>query len=79
MSTKKSEERCDIVRPMLLIVFHRILIGTAIIFGVGFAVWEFLAYRRTGAAENLLIGVGAAIVAVALGYYLKNLRRFVSY
>jgi hypothetical protein len=64
---------------MLLIVFHRILIGTAVVFGVGFAVWEFLAYRRTGAAENLLIGVGAAIVAVALGYYLKNLRRFVSY
>lgn len=64
---------------MLLIVFHRILIGTAIVFGVGFAVWELLAYRRTGAAENLLIGVGAAVVAVALGYYLKNLKRFVSY
>lgn len=64
---------------MLLIIFHRILIGTAIVFGVGFAVWEFLAYRQTGAVENLLIGIGAAVVAVALGYYLKNLRRFVSY
>ncbi len=64
---------------MLLIMFHRILIGTAIVFGAGFAVWEFLAYRRTGAAENLLIGAGAVIVAVALGYYLKNLKRFVNY
>jgi len=64
---------------MLLIIFHRILIGTAIVFGAGFAVWEVLAYRRTGALENLLIGVGAAVVAVALGYYLKNLKRFVSY
>ena len=64
---------------MLLIIFHRILIGTAVVFGVGFAVWEFLTYRRTGAVENLLIGVGAAVISVALGYYLKNLRRFVSY
>ena len=64
---------------MLLILFHRILIGTAIVFGIGFAVWEFLTYRRTGAAENLLIGVGSAAVSAALGYYLKNLKRFVSY
>lgn len=64
---------------MLLIIFHRILIGTAIVFGAGFTVWEVLAYRRTGALENLLIGLGAAVVVVALGYYLKNLKRFVSY
>lgn len=64
---------------MFLIIFHRILIGTAIVFGAGFAVWEFLAYRQTGAVENLLLGIGAVVVAVALGYYLKNLRRFVSY
>ena len=64
---------------MLLIIFHRILIGTAVVFGVGFAVWEFLTYRRTGAVENLLIGVGAAVISGALGYYLKNLKRFVSY
>lgn len=64
---------------MFLIIFHRILIGTAIVFGAGFAVWEFLAYRQTGAVENLLLGIGAVVVAVALGYYLKNLKRFVSY
>lgn len=64
---------------MFLIIFHRILIGAAIVFGAGFAVWEFLAYRQTGAVENLLLGIGAVVVAVALGYYLKNLKRFVSY
>ena len=64
---------------MLLIVFHRILIGTAIVFGVGFAIWEFLAYRQTGAVENLLIGISAAIISGLFAYYLKNLKRFVSY
>ena len=64
---------------MLLIVFHRILIGTAIVFGVGFAIWEFLAYRQTGAVENLLIGIGAAVISGFFAYYLKNLKRFVSY
>ncbi len=69
-----------IVRPgMRLIIFHRILIGTAIVFGLGFAIWEFLTYRRTGEVENLLIGVGAALVSGLFAYYLKNLKRFVSY
>ncbi|MGH7262608.1 MAG: hypothetical protein ACREH7_01625 [Candidatus Rokuibacteriota bacterium] len=63
---------------MLLIVFHRILIGTAIVFGVGFAIWELLTYRQTGAVENLLIGIGAAIISGFFAYYLKNLKRFVS-
>lgn len=64
---------------MLLIIFHRILIGTAIVFGVGFAIWEFLAYRQTGSLGNLLISLGAAVVSGLLTYYLKNLKRFVSY
>ncbi len=77
---KKSGEMYGIFPPiMLLILFHRILIGTAIVFGLGFAIWEFLAYRQTGAVENLLIGVGAAVISGFLAYYLKNLRRFVSY
>lgn len=64
---------------MALIVFHRVLIATAIVFGVGFAVWEVLAYRRTGALGDLLLAVGAALVAAALAYYLRHLRRFVRY
>jgi hypothetical protein len=64
---------------MLLIVFHRVLIGTAVVFGAGFAVWELLEFRQTGAVSNLLIGLGAALVALLLAWYLKNLRRFVRY
>ena len=32
---------------MLIIIAHRILIGTAICFGVFYTTWEVLAYRRT--------------------------------
>ena len=77
---KKCGEMYGIFRPvMLLIIFHRILIGTAIVFGIGFAIWEFLAYRQTGAVGNLLIGGGAAVISGFFTYYLKNLRRFVNY
>jgi len=64
---------------MLLIIFHRVLIGTAIVFGFGFSVWELLTFRRTGAMENLLVGVAAAVLSGLFAYYLKNLKRFVSY
>ncbi len=62
---------------MLIIIAHRILIGTAIAFGVFFTVWELVAYRRTGRLEDLVIAIVAAIITVAMGYYLKNLKRFV--
>jgi hypothetical protein len=65
-------------RPALIILAHRLLIGTAICFGVFYAVWEALAYRETGDASHLVIAVVAAVITVAMGYYLKNLRRFVS-
>lgn len=64
---------------MRLIMVHRILIGTAIVFGAGFAAWEFLAFRQTGAVENLLIGAGAAVISAVFAYYLKHLKRFVTY
>jgi hypothetical protein len=59
-----------------VIPFHRLLIGTAILFFAGFAVWAVLWFRNTGQAGVLALGVGSGIVALALGYYLKNLRRF---
>jgi hypothetical protein len=66
-------------RPMLIIIAHRILIGTAICFGVFYTVWEALAYRETGELSHLAIAVITAVITVAMAYYLKNLRRFVSY
>ena len=61
----------------MLIVAHRILIGAAILFGVFYAVWEAVAYRRTHEATHLVIAVVAAVITLAMGYYLKNLKRFV--
>jgi hypothetical protein len=66
-------------RPMLIIIAHRILIGTAICFGVFYTVWEALAYRETRDASHLAIAGISAVVTLAMAYYLKNLRRFVSH
>ena len=59
-----------------MIAFHRFLIGTAIIFCAGFAIWAIVAYRTDGSALPLVLGVAFAGAGAALGYYLKNLRRF---
>jgi hypothetical protein len=59
-----------------VIPFHRFLIGTAILFCVGFAIWAFAAYRATGGTLQLALGVVFTIAGGALGYYLKNLDRF---
>ena len=66
-------------RPMLIIIAHRILIGTATCFGVFYTVWEALAYRQTREASHLVIAVITAVITLAMAYYLKNLRRFVSH
>jgi hypothetical protein len=66
-------------RPLLIIIAHRILIGAAICFGVFYTVWEALAFRRTQEGGHLLIALVTGVVTVAMGYYLKNLRRFVSH
>ncbi len=64
-------------RVVRLIVAHRILIGTAIAFGFFFTGWEVVRYARTGQLGQLLIAGVTALVTLGLGYYLKNLKRFV--
>jgi divalent metal cation (Fe/Co/Zn/Cd) transporter len=64
---------------MLIIIAHRILIGTAICFGIFYTTWEVLAYRRTHEPIHLLIALISAVVTLAMAYYLKNLRRFISH
>jgi hypothetical protein len=59
-----------------MIAFHRLLIGTAIVFCAGFAAWALLAFRSNGGALLLALGLGFGLATVALSYYLKNLRRF---
>jgi hypothetical protein len=60
-----------------LIVAHRILIGTAIAFGFFFTAWGIVRYTRTGEGTQLFSAVLAALITLGLGYYLKNLKRFV--
>jgi hypothetical protein len=65
-------------RPALIIIAHRLLIGTAVCFGVFYTVWEALAYRETAEFSHLVIAAISAVITLGMAYYLKNLRRFVS-
>jgi hypothetical protein len=59
-----------------MILFHRFLIGTAICFCVAFAAWEFMGYRSTAGTGELALAIVFACAGALLGYYLKNLDRF---
>lgn len=61
----------------MLIVAHRILIGTAIAFGSFFTVWLISKYYGSGDLEALVLAAITALITALLAYYLKNLRRFV--
>jgi hypothetical protein len=63
---------------MSLIPFHRFLIAAAIIFCGGFAVWAFLAFLDDSRLLNLGLAIAFGAAAVGLGYYLKNLARFLN-
>lgn len=59
-----------------MIIFHRVLIGTAILFFGGFGVWALLDARDRGDALLGALGVASIVITALLAYYLKNLRRF---
>jgi hypothetical protein len=59
-----------------MIIFHRFLISTAILFCAGFAAWALNTFRSDGGTTQLVLGVTFGLAAVVLGYYLKNLNRF---
>ena len=64
---------------MSLIGFHRVLIGTAILFCFSFAGWELLTWwvgRQPGA---LVLGAVFLALGALLSFYLSKLRRFVGY
>ena len=63
---------------MNLIGFHRVLIGTAIIFFVGYGVWELAAWFRDRETSSALLGIGALAAAAFLFFYLRRLRRFLN-
>ena len=58
-----------------MIIFHRFLIGTAIVFCLGFAAWMLLS-SRDGGLLPVVLSISFAVAGGGLGYYLKNLDRF---
>ena len=59
-----------------MIPFHRLLIGTAVVFCAGFAVWAGWSYHQSGEAMTLVMALASGLAALALGYYLRHLKRF---
>lgn len=65
---------------MSLIRFHRFLIATAVVFCLGYGVWEIRASVSSGAGGfGLLLGSVFILLGLALAVYLKNLARFLGY
>jgi hypothetical protein len=62
-----------------LIPFHRVLITTAIVLCAGLSWWMFSMRGRDDETPFVLLGVVFAILAVALGVYLWNLRKVLGY
>ena len=61
---------------MGVIGFHRFLISAAILFCLGYGVWEILRYSRGAGTGALVIALVFVVLAAGLGYYLANLQRF---
>mgnify|MGYP001562711196 CR=1 FL=1 len=59
-----------------MISFHRVLIGTAIVFCAGFTLWTHQGYQTTGGTVLRVLSACFGVATVALSYYLINLRRF---
>ena len=53
-----------------MIPFHKVLIGTGVVFCAGFAASSLWRGSTT-------LGVAFAVLAVGLAYYLTNLKRFI--
>ena len=60
-----------------MINFHRLLIGTAIVFCAFFAVWGWREYQASPTGWNMAVSVAFAVFAVGLAAYLWNLKRFI--
>lgn len=62
-----------------LIVFHRVLIGTAILFCFGYAGWELMTFWVRGGTGSLVLGVVFVVLGVGLVVYLARLRSILGY
>lgn len=60
---------------MTLLTAHRILIATAAVFFVFYALWEFNGAHVSGASAGVLRGVASLAAAGGFGAYFLTLRR----
>ena len=58
-----------------LVGFHRLLIVAAIVFCLGYGVWEARAWLASGSGGSLAVATVFAVLAAALVIYLWNLDR----
>lgn len=63
---------------MSLVTFHRFLISAAIVFCIGYAGWEAVAFARTRDAGRLGLAVVFALLGLGLAWYLSRLTRFLA-
>lgn len=59
-----------------MVNFHKVLISTAIVFTLGFAVWSGKAYVESREVWALVSAVGFGMATIAFILYLRNLKRF---
>jgi hypothetical protein len=59
-----------------MIPFHRLLIGTGIVFSAAMALWAFVRYRQDSSTLMLILALVFVGLAAGLYYYLRHLRRF---
>lgn len=64
---------------MSLVAFHRFLIVTAIVFCLGFALWEFRSVGSGGGTGAVVLGSIFTLLGIGLGVYLGRLARFLGY
>ena len=59
-----------------MILFHRFLIGVAVLFTGGTGWWMIQDSRNGGSVAQMILGIVFLFATVGLAYYLKNLNRF---
>jgi cell division protein FtsW (lipid II flippase) len=59
-----------------LITAHKILIASATVFFVFFALWELNRYSNSNDAWTMARGILYFLVALGFGIYLKNFKRW---
>ncbi|CAN5881389.1 hypothetical protein BH23GEM9_BH23GEM9_26210 [soil metagenome] len=63
---------------MNLIGFHRVLIAAAILFFVGYGIWEAVRFLQDRTVLRLVFAVGSFTAAAVLLLYLRRLRSFLN-